>query len=297
MTTQRFAKRRGGSLCLLALLGLPLAGCSTLAGLFSFQSPNSAVEAETINAQEAPAVLAGGEINPETSSSVSGAAGSLPAATTGNSGPAVEKSAADSALPEDSEVTDEALLDEQRGGFDLGGGLVVSFGIQQAAYINGQLVSSQSLNLADVSKLVASAQGILASGGLGNLAGFTLVQSGPGNSVGNTTGNSVVPTPASSPTAATASASPASAAASSATAAASTTTAAAAPTPTASATASPVITAPVVNTGGVIIQNTVKNAVIQTQTILNITANSLQLLRNMNLQSSIREAVLSSLRK
>ena len=47
-------------------------------------------------------------------------------------------------------------LDKMRGGFDLGLGLMVSFGISRATYINQELVTSLSLQLGDLSKLTAS---------------------------------------------------------------------------------------------------------------------------------------------
>jgi hypothetical protein len=47
-------------------------------------------------------------------------------------------------------------LDKMRGGFDLGLGLMVSFGISRATYINQELVTSLTLQLGDLSKLTAS---------------------------------------------------------------------------------------------------------------------------------------------
>ena len=46
-------------------------------------------------------------------------------------------------------------LDNMRGGFDLGLGLLVSFGISRATYINQELVTSMTLQLGDISKLTA----------------------------------------------------------------------------------------------------------------------------------------------
>jgi hypothetical protein len=46
-------------------------------------------------------------------------------------------------------------LDNMRGGFDLGLGLLVSFGITRATYINQELVTSMTLQLGDISKLTA----------------------------------------------------------------------------------------------------------------------------------------------
>ena len=47
-------------------------------------------------------------------------------------------------------------LDKMRGGFDLGLGLMVSFGISRATYINQELVTNLTLQLGDLSKLTAS---------------------------------------------------------------------------------------------------------------------------------------------
>jgi hypothetical protein len=47
-------------------------------------------------------------------------------------------------------------LDKLRGGFDLGLGMVVSFGISRATYINQELVTNMTLQLGDLSKLTAS---------------------------------------------------------------------------------------------------------------------------------------------
>ena len=46
-------------------------------------------------------------------------------------------------------------LDKMRGGFDLGLGLLVSFGITRATYINQELVTRMTLQLGDISKLTA----------------------------------------------------------------------------------------------------------------------------------------------
>ena len=45
------------------------------------------------------------------------------------------------------------------------------------------------------------------------------------------------------------------------------------------------------------IQNTLNDQKIQNVTVINATVNSLQLLRNLNLQSSLRGAVIDSLRR
>ena len=64
-------------------------------------------------------------------------------------------------------------LDSMRGGFNLGGGLEVSFGITRSVYINGELITQTTLNLdrvADLSPAFAA-----------QLQSLRLVQNGPGN--------------------------------------------------------------------------------------------------------------------
>jgi hypothetical protein len=70
-------------------------------------------------------------------------------------------------------------LDSQRGGFDLGAGLLVSFGITRAVYINGELASQTTLNFGQLDKITA-AQATELSRQLNTL---NLVQNGPGNTV------------------------------------------------------------------------------------------------------------------
>lgn len=71
-------------------------------------------------------------------------------------------------------------LDRLRGGFDFGTGLVVTFGISRAVYINNQLVTSTSFQLSDVAKLTTAQAGVLGQQ-LGMQA--QVVQNGPGNTV------------------------------------------------------------------------------------------------------------------
>ena len=73
----------------------------------------------------------------------------------------------------------DRTLDSQRGGFDLGAGLLVSFGITRAVYINGELASQTTLNFGQLDKITA-AQATELSRQLNTL---NLVQNGPGNTV------------------------------------------------------------------------------------------------------------------
>jgi hypothetical protein len=97
-------------------------------------------------------------------------------------------------------VLSATSLDDMRGGFVSDGGLKVSFGIDRATYINGNLVTMTSLNVADL--------GALAGAGAGSSAGPTIVQSnaGGGTIVGGMNvvqngGNNAVQTSSLSPSA------------------------------------------------------------------------------------------------
>ncbi|HET6552046.1 MAG TPA: hypothetical protein VFG49_00780 [Dyella sp.] len=73
---------------------------------------------------------------------------------------------------------DSATLDEARGGFDLGNGLVASFGIDRAVYVNGNLVTSTSFNVPDIAHMtVVQAQAMQSA-----LNSVSLTQVGPNNS-------------------------------------------------------------------------------------------------------------------
>ena len=79
-------------------------------------------------------------------------------------------------------------LDESRGGFDAGG-LIMSFGIERAVYINGNLVTTTSFNVSDVGKITSDQMKTLTA----QAASMGLVQNGPGNTFQLTTGNASLP--------------------------------------------------------------------------------------------------------
>jgi hypothetical protein len=68
-------------------------------------------------------------------------------------------------------------LDEQRGGFDLPSGLTLSLGIERLVSINGQTISQNSFNIANVSSMTAD-EARQASAAFGTAH---LVQNGSGN--------------------------------------------------------------------------------------------------------------------
>ncbi|AOK18643.1 hypothetical protein WL40_22550 [Burkholderia ubonensis] len=101
----------------------------------------------------------------------------------------VQTSGAASGLPASGRAQDErdwpaggavalsdTRLDAMRGGFDLPGGLQVSFGISRVAFVNGNLVTTTNFNIPDVSQITAQQAQALAAANLG-----ALIQVGPGN--------------------------------------------------------------------------------------------------------------------
>jgi len=75
-------------------------------------------------------------------------------------------------------VSDQRL-EQMRGGFDLGNGIVASLGIERAVYVNGSLVTNTSVNIPDIGH-IDSAQATALAGVMNSV---NLVQVGPGNSV------------------------------------------------------------------------------------------------------------------
>lgn len=126
-------------------------------------------------------------------------------------------------------------LSKLRGGFDLGSGLFVSFGISRAVYINDQLVTTTSFQSNGLDKL---AQVQFAELARQLSAQQKVVQNGPGNTVD--TGALTLPL-------------------------------------------------------ATYIQNTLNNQTIRTETVIQATTNGAALLRNMNLQSTINDAVNQSI--
>jgi hypothetical protein len=74
-------------------------------------------------------------------------------------------------------------LDVIRGGFDLGNGLLASFGIDRVVYINGNLVASSSAYVSDVGRMTPDQAGALAAA----TGTASIVQNGVGSSVAPTT--------------------------------------------------------------------------------------------------------------
>lgn len=87
----------------------------------------------------------------------------------------------------------EDTLDDMRGGFDLGNGLVASFGIARAVYVNGNLVTSTSFNIPDISRITTTQAAAMNAA----LNSVSLTQVGPNNTftpgaLGQTTAATVI---------------------------------------------------------------------------------------------------------
>ena len=76
-------------------------------------------------------------------------------------------------------AVNDGKLDTLRGGFDPGNGLLVSFGITRAVYINGNLVTQTTLDFSHLNDLTAAQAAQLSK----QLASLNIVQNGPGNTV------------------------------------------------------------------------------------------------------------------
>lgn len=78
-------------------------------------------------------------------------------------------------------------LDAVRGGFDFGNGLLASFGIERALYINGNLIASSNVQVPDISRMTPDqATALAAATGTVNV-----IQNGAGNSVDTAAFNQV----------------------------------------------------------------------------------------------------------
>ena len=76
----------------------------------------------------------------------------------------------------------DQTLDTLRGGFDLGTGLMVSFGISRAVYINGQLITSTTFRVGDLTSLTPQQAAVL-SQQISSQSQAQVVKNGPGNTM------------------------------------------------------------------------------------------------------------------
>lgn len=72
----------------------------------------------------------------------------------------------------------DSALEDVRGGFDLGGGMVVSLGVERLVSINGSTVASSQFSIADLSRITASEAQLAREA----VPQFAIVQNGAGNS-------------------------------------------------------------------------------------------------------------------
>lgn len=82
-------------------------------------------------------------------------------------------------LPDEWVAASEQQLDAQRGGFDVGAGLAVSFGLVRTVMVNGEMVHQTSFNLPDIGQITAD-QARVASAAI---AESGIIQIGPNNFV------------------------------------------------------------------------------------------------------------------
>lgn len=73
-------------------------------------------------------------------------------------------------------AVDPALLEEMRGGFTTSDGLSLSFGIERAVFVNGELLATTRVQIPDVARMTAEQAQELARFNEG-----VVVQVGPGN--------------------------------------------------------------------------------------------------------------------
>ncbi len=76
----------------------------------------------------------------------------------------------------------DQTLDKLRGGFDLGTGLMVSFGISRAVYVNGQLITSTTFRVGDLTSLTPQ-QAIVLSQQISTQTQAQVVKNGPRNTM------------------------------------------------------------------------------------------------------------------
>jgi hypothetical protein len=163
----------------------------------------------------------------------------------------------------------DARLDTIRGGFDLGS-LQASIGLERTVLINGVEAIRQSVNIPDV-RNITTAQ----ADALRNVMATTFVSNGPG---GVTTNAVAVASQASPSVSAAAAATPAADAA--------ITQAVSLPATLANATL------PAGVSPGLVIQNSLDNQTINSTTTINASTNTSQMLQNMRIDESIKDAVI-----
>lgn len=80
--------------------------------------------------------------------------------------------------PLDWQPIDTARLDALRGGFEIFNGLKASFGVERAAYVNGELIAKHSVNIPDIAAMTPEQATALNEA----INSVVLIQNGPANS-------------------------------------------------------------------------------------------------------------------
>lgn len=153
----------------------------------------------------------------------------------------------------------DTTLETMRGGFDLGGGLMVSFGISRAITVNGVLLAATTFNIPDIARITAVQAAALER----QLGSASLVQIGPNNTVVATSNT-----------------------------AAGTNTATAGPNNSTVAAPASMPVAASLPAATTVVQNTLDNQTIQTRTLIDATTNAMSLAKSINAAGVLRDALL-----
>jgi hypothetical protein len=164
-------------------------------------------------------------------------------------------------------VGDDTLA-AMRGGFDLGGGVMVSFGISRVVTVNGVMLSSTSFQLPDLGRITAAQIAAFER----YLGSTSVVQVGGGNTA------STAPTSEGGTSVASSSGSAGSPGASGHAGTSGSSASAGSATTTFSSPAT-------------IVQNTLNDQSIQTRTVIDATTNALSLARGANTAAALRDAL------
>lgn len=185
-------------------------------------------------------------------------------------GAAVSAGADTGALPGARDTTWMTVGDDtlaaMRGGFDLGGGVMVSFGISRVVTVNGVVLSSTSFQLPDLGRITAAQIAAFER----YLGSTSVVQVGSGNTAPTVTPTADGGASVASSSGSTAASGNAGASGSSATAGSATTT---------------------FSSPATVVQNTLNNQAIQTRTVIDATTNALSLARGANTAAALRDAL------
>lgn len=181
-----------------------------------------------------------------------------------------------------------------RGGFDLGEGLQVSFGVQRAVYVDGNLVTYINMSIPDVAHITTQQAMSLATA-----LSTVDVQIGSGNTFNPSIGTPQANTATAMSASTNASSGTQASAPATATPGVPVTAGAQGASPagaTADASSNPVVTRIVIPSSATqanaatVIQNTVNNQVVRTLTTLNVAVNALNVMRGQSLQQSLQAA-------